>query len=230
MEKIFFIWYNFYMSGLLAGGLSGLIMLGLLALNFGISWCNAKNVGKIWSESKQIGGGTRVLAVVGYAMAVVGFTMVYVTILIALIAVIGPMTGYLSSDDTQYLLSLISNMSYILTATAIIPLGIIAWINSLIRFWKNKSLRTGGIAAWNTFANVRNVINASRNMPSAISRLTSSLKKSDGKGGLVILAIIVVLCAILGGYFTASAIVKSADRKYDLFVDVQGPQGFAPQQ
>ena len=219
------------MSGLLAGGLSGLIMIGLLALNFGISWWNAKNVGKIWSESKQIGGGTRALAIVGYAMAVVGFTMVYVIILIAIIAAVGPMTGYLSSDDTQYLLSLISDMSYILITTAIIPLGIIAWINSLIRFWKNKSLKTGGIAAWNTFANVRNVINASRNMPSAISRLTGSLKKSDGKSGLVILAIIAVLCAILGGYFTASAIVKKADRKYDLFADVQGqPQGFAPQQ
>ena len=208
----------------------GIFTIIMLAFNFGISWWNAKSVGKIWSESKQMGGGIRVLAIAGFVMAIIGFTMVYVIILVALIAFIGPSTGYLSSSDTQYLIGLISDMSYILIITAAIPTGIIIWINSLITFWKHKSLRTGGIAAWNTFATVRNVVSASRNLPSAISRLTGSLKKSDGKSGLVIIALIAVLCAVLGGYFTASAIMKKSDRQYDLFNDVLQGQKFAPQQ
>jgi hypothetical protein len=108
----------------------------------------------------------------------------------------------------------------VLIIFAVIPTGIIIWINSLITFWKHKSLATGGIAAWNTFANVRNVISASRNLPSALSRLVDSAKRTKGNGAIVILAIAIVLLAILGGYFTASAIMKRADRKYDLFYEV----------
>ena len=197
--------------------LSGFFMVFLVGLNFGISWWNAKSVGKIWSESKQIGGFTRVLAISGYIMAIAGFTMVYSIIIMFLISTIGPSMGFLSAADASQLMSLISDLSYVLITLAVIPTGIIITINSMISFWKKKSFKNGGIAAWNTFASVNNVISASRNLPSAISRLAGSMKNSKGNGAVVMLAVIVVLCAILGGYFTASAIMKRADKKYDLF-------------
>ena len=207
----------------------GVLFIGLIGINFIISWFNAKSVGRIWSESKQIGGGTRILAVAGYVMAIIGFTMVYSILIVLAISYIGPMTGYLSSSDSQMLISFISDLSYVLIALAVIPTGIIIWINSLISFWKHKSLRSGGIAAWNTFANVRNIVSASRNVPSALARLTQSAKKAgnNGKGAILFLAVIAVICAILGGYFTASAIVKRSDKKYDLFGDVLQGQKFA---
>jgi len=49
----------------------------LLVLNFVISWYNSRTVGRMWSESKVIGGSFRVYTVAGYVMAVTGFTMVY---------------------------------------------------------------------------------------------------------------------------------------------------------
>jgi uncharacterized membrane protein len=167
-----------------------------------------------------MGGGTRVLVVSGYIMAIAGFTMVYSTILTYIIARVGPYTEYLSQGDAQLLLQLVSDMSYILIAFAVIPTGIIIWINSLITFWKHKSLRTGGIAAWNTYATARNIISASRHVPSAFSRIVRSIKNSKNSknnGAIILLAIVIVLIAVLGGYFTASAIMKRADRKYDLF-------------
>lgn len=206
------------MSGILV---SGFFTLFMVALNFAISWWNAKSVGKIWSESKQIGGFTRVLAVSGYVMAIAGFTMVYSIVLIFLVSVIGPMTGYLSEADARQLVQIISDLSYVLIAFAIIPSGIIITINSMINFWKKKSLKNGGIAGWNTFASVRNVVSASRNIPSAISRLSGTMKNSKGNGAIIVVAVIVVLCAILGGYFTASAIMKRADKKYDLYSETK---------
>jgi hypothetical protein len=189
----------------------------LLVVNFGISWWNATAVGRIWSEAKQMGGGTRVLVVSGYIMAIAGFTMVYSTILAYIVATVGPHTEYLSQGNAQLLLQLISDMSYLLIIFAIIPTGIIIWINSLITFWKHKSLRTGGIAAWNTYATARNIISASRYAPSAFRRIAKSVKGSKNNGAIILLAIVIVLLAVLGGYFTASAIMKHADRKYDLF-------------
>jgi hypothetical protein len=107
---------------------------------------------------------------------------------------------------------------------AVVPTGIIIWINSLITFWKRKSLRTGGIAAWNSFAMVSNVISASRNLPSAFGRIANSLKNQRGNGAIVMLALVIVACCVLGGYFTTSSIMKRADRKYDLF-DKVGMRG-----
>lgn len=200
--------------------MSVIITIVLLAVNFGISWFNANTVGRIWSESKQIGGGARVLAVAGYVMAIAGFTMVYSVIIIAIIAALGNAGGYFTPEQLQLLISLSSDLTYVLIVLAVIPTGIIIWINSLISFWKHKSLRSGGIAAWNSFAMVSNVISASRNLPSAFGRIFSSLKNQRGNGAIILLALVVVACAVLGGYFTASAIVKKADRKYDLFSKV----------
>jgi hypothetical protein len=190
----------------------------MCVINFAISVWNANSVGKIWTESKYMGGGVRVLATCGYIMAVAGFTMVYSIIIIAIIAATRGF-GYLSPQSAELLVQFISDLSYILIAFAVIPTGIIITINSLVTFWKNKNLKTGAIGAWNTFATVSNVVNATRSMPSAFGRIISSVK-SNRDSGVIVLAIVVVALCVLGGYFTASAIVKRADRKYDLFQSV----------
>jgi hypothetical protein len=200
---------------------SNIFIVIMLVVNFGISWWNARSVGKMWSESKAIGGFPRVLTVSGYIMAVAGFTIVYVTILMFIVGYVGPRFG-LSYDTAYTLLSLIGDLSYVLIMAAIIPTGIIIWINSLIVFWRHKSLRTGGVALWNTFATVSNVISATRNMPSAINGIKRALSSDRGNGNIVILALIIVLAAILGGYFTASAIVHKQDREYDFVERVTG--------
>jgi hypothetical protein len=210
----------------------------MCALNFGISVWNANSVGKIWTEAKYIGGGVRILATCGYIMAVAGFTMVYSIILMAIIGATNGF-GYLSLEQSTLLLQFVGDLSYILIALAIIPTGIIITINSLVVFWKNKNIKTGAIGAWNTFATVSNVVNATRAMPSAFGRIFESVRKNRDSGVIVLAILIVALC-VLGGYFTASAIVKRADRKYDLFNQVApgyaaaggqgGPQQFAGQQ
>jgi hypothetical protein len=210
----------------------------MCVVNFAISVWNAHSVGKIWTESKYIGGWVRVVEVSGYIMAVVGFTMVYTIIILSIISATKGL-GYLSAESSETLLQFIGDLSSLLIATAIIPTGIIITINSHIAFWKRKSLRGGIMAGWNTFATVSNVVNASRAMPSAFGRILSTAKNSRN-GGIILLAIIVVALCVLGGYFTASAIVKRSDKQYDLFANVApaaaaaggggSPQGYPQQQ
>jgi hypothetical protein len=181
----------------------------------------------------------RALAVCGYIMAVAGFTMVYSIIIMAIISATKGF-GYLGEAQAALLMQFIGDLSYILIALAIIPTGIIITINSMISFWKRKSLRGGLMAGWNTFATVSNVVNATRSMPSAFGRIISSVR-NNRDSGVIVLAIVVVALCVLGGYFTASAIVKRADRKYDLFNSVNpgyaavasaggASQGYTPQQ
>lgn len=195
----------------------------MLIVNFAISWMNARTVGKMWSESKAIGGFPRVLAISGYIMSIAGFTMVYVTLLTIIIANVAPNYDYLSDFQAQMLLGFINDLSYVLIITAVLPTGIIIWINSLITFWRHKNLRTGAVAAWNTFATISNTVSAARNMPSAVGGIKRVLSNNDrGSGNIIIIGVIVVLAAILGGYFTASAIMHKQDRDYDFVEKVTG--------
>ncbi len=63
----------------------GMLIL-VLGLNLVISFLNARNVGRVWAETKAIGGWIRVVAWAGAIQSAIGFTYVYAFI-VAYIAV-----------------------------------------------------------------------------------------------------------------------------------------------
>lgn len=201
-----------------------LFLVLALALNFIISWANANYVGRYWSESKEVGGSFRAYIVVGYIMAIAGFTMVYGYILL----LISPLFLQMAKVEQETILmfeQLASDLIYLFCVLTIIPTGFYIWIRSLKNFWEKKTLANGLTAGWNTYAQVHNTISVARNAPSALSRVVKALfggksKKKDNTV-IVLLAIFVLILAIFGGYFTASAIMKKADREYDMFADLQ---------
>ncbi|MDR2716490.1 MAG: hypothetical protein LBB89_00285 [Treponema sp.] len=190
-----------------------------LVLNFIISWHNSIAVGRMWSESKVIGGSFRILTVAGYIMAVTGFTTVYGCLLLLIAPYIIPLIPYLSEFPISDLLTLTSDMLYVLIATFIIPSGFIIWYHSAVRFWREKTLKNGLVAGWNTYAQIRNTVNAAKNMPSAIGRIAKALfggrGRKKGNAVIVLFAVFVLIIAVCGGWLTASAIMKKADREYD---------------
>ena len=192
----------------------------LLLVNFLISWGNATYCGRYWTESKYSGGFFRLNVIAGYIMSIAGFTMVYGYLLLLASPYVLPLFLELSNEQLMGIVQLSSDMLYLLILLAVIPTGFFIWFNSLAVFWKRKTLGNGLTAGWNTYAQLHNVINASREAPSAFKRVTSSLLGGDRKKKdniVVALAIVVLLVAIFGGYFTASAIMKKADREYDAF-------------
>lgn len=201
-----------------------LFLFLLLALNFAISWSNASYVGRYWSESKQVGGSFRVYMVTGYIMAIAGFTMVYGYILLLVSPYILPLLK-VSQETILAVQSLSTDLIYLFCVATIIPTGFYIWIRSLKTFFEEKTLSAGLTAGWNTFAQVHNVVNAAREVPNALSRIADALlgkgKKKNDKTIIVVLAILIVAVAIFGGYFTASYIMKKADREYDMFSELE---------
>lgn len=195
-------------------------------MNFAISWWNARSVGQIWSEAKEIGGAMRVLAISGYVMAIAGFTMVYGCILLILTIVLYPTVPFLYENlGLAQLTQVTSDLLYILVIFAVLPSGIVIWLHSLVVAWKRRTLSDGLIAGYNTFAMVRNVVGASRELPGAFNRLTKACFGSKGKKDanvmLAMVGVFIVALAVFGGWMTASAIMKRADREYDLIAQVQ---------
>lgn len=201
-----------------------LFLFLLLALNFAISWSNASYVGRYWSESKQVGGSFRVYMVTGYIMAIAGFTMVYGYILLLISPYILPLLK-VSQETILAVQSLSADLIYLFCVATIIPTGFYIWIRSLKTFFEEKTLSAGLTAGWNTFAQVHNVVNAAREVPNSLSRIADALlgkgKKKNDKTIIVVLAILILAVAIFGGYFTASYIMKKADREYDMFSELE---------
>ena len=200
------------------------LLLLVLVVNFGISWANASYVGLYWSESKKIGGSFRAYIIAGYIMAIAGFTMVYGYILL----LVSPIILQLAEVDTNTILmfeQLSSDLIYLFCVVTIVPTGFYIWIRSLKDFWEEKTLANGLTAGWNSFAQIHNTVSVARNAPSALERVAESLFGGKGKKKdntlLVLLAIFVLILAIFGGYFTASSIMKKADREYDMFADLK---------
>lgn len=201
-----------------------LLLVLALAVNFVISWANASYVGRYWSESKEVGGSFRVYIIAGYIMAIAGFTMVYGYILL----LISPVFLEMLKVEQETILmfeQLSSDLLYLFCIATMIPTGFYIWIRSLKRFWEKKTLDNGLVAGWNSSAQIHNALSAARNAPSAISRVAEAIfggkdKKKDNTI-IVLCAIFVIILAIFGGYFTASAIMKKADREYDMFADLK---------
>ena len=203
----------------------------VLVLDFVISWTNARYVGRYWSESKEVGGSFRTYIVSGYAMAIAGFTMVYGYLLL----LISPVFLQMANADPETILAfrqLTADMIYFLCVAAVIPSGFFIWIRSLKDAWEQRTLSSGLTAGWNSYAQLRNTVDAARNAPSALRRIIKALfggkGKKKGDAIVALCAILVVIIALFGGYFTASAIMKKADREYDLFAELeeQNPEYF----
>lgn len=209
--------------------MSLLLTVLLLGLNFLISWSNASYVGKFWSESKAVGGSFRAYIICGYAMAIAGFTMVYAYILL-LITPAFLQTQNVDPELIARFVQLGADLTYLLVGGVVVCSGVRIWFQSLRNAWERKSVSHFATAGWNTFAQVHNTINYARNAPSAFGRIVDALfggsktrsrssKKNDAM--VIYLAIALVILAVLGGFFTADAIMKRADANYDMFRDYE---------
>ena len=194
----------------------------LLGLNFFISWSNASCVGRYWSESKVVGGSFRRYIVCGYIMAVAGFTMVYGCILLLVAPYIMQATGKFDAEVIADFESLASDILYLLVAVPIVLSGFRIWIASLKAAFEKKTFSYIATAGWNSYAQIHNTISLARNAPSAFSRILEAFsgkksRRSSKKGSeyIALLAILVVVLAIVGGYLTADAIMRKADQEYD---------------
>lgn len=181
-----------------------IILILLLALNFGISWWNCYAVGKVWEETKAVGGFPRVLAWCGAIQSAIGFSSVAG----ALLGYVAFQLGYMPPTILKGAVSL----WYVLVIIPCVTTGLIITIESWNQWWRDKSLMNLGFASYNTFAQIHNTVGMIQNMGPAfkdVGELFSALTSSDdAKGKLAGLAIFIVIAALASGIILTAVLIK----------------------
>jgi hypothetical protein len=186
----------------------------ILALNFGISWWNARTCGRAWEESKAVGGTIRVLVWCDAIQSAIGFSSVFLFPMIFLAHAFFP--DYFTDDYLNGALSL----WYITIIFPALGSGLIITIESWIAAYRNHSLANLGGAAYNTFAQGYNTMNAIRSLGPAfqsVAKMFASVAKGrgDAKGkaailGVMIAVLVVALALSAGAILTAVLIHRYA--------------------
>lgn len=177
------------------------MIIALLAVNFAISWLNCYVLGGIWAESRALGGFPRVLAWCGATQSAIGFS----SVIGAIVGYVLFVTGHLSPKVATGAAAL----WYLLVIIPAIGTGLIITIQSWIVALRERSLLSMGTAAWNTFAQVRNMYGAIEGIPGALSEV-GKLFDSDDKDGapLSLLAILIVVAALGGGVLLTVLLIR----------------------
>jgi hypothetical protein len=169
----------------------------------------------------MIGGFFRMTVWCGAIMSACGFTWVY----IALLGMLAQSFQWLPAKYIQGIFSL----GYLVIIVPVLGSGLGLAVSSWAQFWRQKNLINGGIAAWNTYAQISNMVSAVRFVPEAIGNVLSAFKgeddEEDNRALLIMLA--VVLVAVGAGVMTARAIILGTARRtsQDVLTEIQAQRG-----
>src|SRR5215470_6454052 len=141
----------------------------ILGLNLVISWFNARTCGRAWVEAKALGGYIRVLVWCGAIQSAIGFSSVFLFPLIFVANASFP--GYFTDADVNGMVSL----WYVSIIFPALGTGLIITIESWIRAYRERSLSSMGVAAYNTFAQIHNTMGAIGNLSSAFQSAGKTL-------------------------------------------------------
>lgn len=174
----------------------------LLILNFAISWWNCYAVGGIWTESKALGGFSRLLAWSAAIQSAIGFS-----------SVIGFLLGYVAYSlgylPVKYATDAIS-LWYLLVIVPVIGTGLVITIHSWIVAFRERSLLNMGTAAYNTFAQIHNMYSAIDGIGEAFKGVSDLFDgdSDDAQGTMVLLVIALVAAALLGGVLLTYVLIR----------------------
>lgn len=196
--------------------MNALLLFVLLILNSAISAWNAYASGAYLTESKIIGGWTRVLVWCGLTMAACGFTWVILTLL-----TMGAVAGqWLTPEDAE----LMFKLGYLIIILPTVGSGFGIWAHSLIEAYRRRSFGSVAVAGWNTAAQFHNTWQAASHAPSFFKDVVNGLGKKRGKDdGAAILIILLVILAVGGGIIITGLIARWADRR--VAIDVTSNTG-----
>jgi hypothetical protein len=184
----------------------GVLVFALVwVLNFAISIWNAYAVGKVWVETRVVGGWRRFMCWMGAVMSACGFTWCYLSFL----ALTAHHFKWLTDEEVMVAL----NLGYVLLVPFMLFAGYAITLDSWARAFRQGGFLNYGMAAWNTYATIHNTFSAWRNLGGAFSSLTNYFgggkrerSRNDNNSGLVVL--LLVAFALLAGVFTTAVIIR----------------------
>jgi hypothetical protein len=193
----------------------------ILIFNFAVSWFNAWACGRTWNESKRTGGWPHFVTWCAAVMSACGFTWVYLFFLALVAGNIHHGNGVplLSAHRIQQMVEL----GYVVIILPMLGSGLGITLSSWQTFNRNRSLMTGGVAAYNTFAEAYNTIQAIRVLPGIFGDLGDLFKrgKDEDDDTSARLVLLLVAFALLSGVLTTTAIIRRTARVHALEVSAK---------
>lgn len=180
------------------------LIVGVWFLNVGISFWNAYAVGNAWVEAKHAGGWRRFVTWMGAIMAASGFTWCS----LILFGLLANAVGWLNDYSFEVLL----NAGYVLIIPPVLFAGYAIMLDSWQRAYRERTLANGGVAAWNTFANIHNTYNAVEGFGDAFGKVFDAFfggkNKKDGDSLQGMLVLFLLAIAIGFGTMLTYAIIN----------------------
>lgn len=168
-----------------------LLLLLVFVLNLGISIFNGVQTGKAWVESKHVGGWRRFMAWCGAIMTAVGFTW-------CIMVVLGLIAGALHWLDAEHL-EVYFSTSYVLLVPVALFTGYAITVNSWANAYRQRTVSSYGVAAYNSFASAYNTYNAVTTFGQAFGKMMNGLSKNKSKDGQQAMIIVLLLIIAFGG-------------------------------
>jgi len=209
-----------------------IVFVIIFIVNLAISWFNAHFAGKTWIESK--GTPARILNWAALVMSVCGFIWVYGVVL-GFIAASLPGFNYVPDkgypiwiEFTWEHFTHLQEATYLFILIPMLGSGLIIWIYSLVEAWKRRDLASGGVAAWNTYANVSNIMSAFRYAPGVFESFgdfigsgSSSSSSGDEKGKLILFLMVIALAliAVIAGIATTHRIFRASLVRHASYIE-----------
>ncbi len=203
-----------------------IIVLVLIWLfNFGVSWLNAWVCGKAWEEAKLQGGWAQFMLWMGATMSACGFSWCYLILLVIGGSYIP--VGHNTAHTAIYAVSpdiLVAamNLGFLILIGPIIGSGLAITVNSWAVAYRERTLGSGAIAGWNTFAQAYNMYQVATLLPQVLSELggffsgksASTAAGGDAKAKAILIVIALVVVSIVGGILTTRAIIVATARDH----------------
>jgi hypothetical protein len=192
-----------------------LMLAGVWILNFGISIWNAYSVGKVWVDVNHAGGWPKIVAWAAAVMSALGFTWCY-----SLIAVLA--MSFFGLDPEW--IKVFGALSYFILVPGFLLSGVVIMLDSWAQAYRQRTLLSGGVALYNTYAMIHNAYNAIQGFGPALNILGGAFDKltddrrdrRDNNAFLLILVVVVVLFCLFGGIITTVAIIRRTAGNVDL--------------
>jgi hypothetical protein len=200
-----------------------------LLFTFVLSCFNAFSVGAYWTEKKNMPGDLKLTIWAGAVMAWLGFFVVYLIVVVlgmenaGLFIILAQKLGWkMTPEESDALVEIIFNLSYVLTTPAWLGSGAIIWFHSVKTFRRRRDLTSGGVAGYNTFAQAHNMYSAAKHLPGAVESVFDGIGElfEDEDNGKAIIGLMLILLPMVisagGAYFTLWVIITASDAKFDL--------------
>jgi hypothetical protein len=179
-------------------------------LNFGVSWLNAWGCGKTWNETKHSGGMPHFMNWMGATMSACGFSWCYMIVLLAVGSAIP--TGSGPGEHPLIPASMVeamASLAYLALIGPILGSGIAITVHAWGVAYRRRSLESGAVAAYDTWAQVYNVQGAIDYVPEATSKVKGFFESDDSDDGRWLIVITLVMAVLAGGLLTTRAIIRS---------------------